>query len=122
MRNRYSAYINFDTEHGHTYKVLECGIKIRKLEDVDYGAWQCDLRIPYDPLHYGSVLRIDHSDSREDGNTRSRTVQSGADEVHVKRGDPFTVNSRRKPKTTRNTRWFVLSHFVKQLCMNASKN
>ncbi|XP_011336074.2 uncharacterized protein LOC105278577 [Ooceraea biroi] len=88
---RYSAYINFDTKHGYMYKVLECGIRIRKFEDVDYGAWRCDLTMPYNPRHFGSVLHVDYPDSREDGNVKVRTVKIKADQVHVKRGDPFTI-------------------------------
>lgn len=99
LRNRYSAYIS--PAYGHASKVLECGITIRELTSVDYGAWRCDLGVGYSPDMHGSVLRVDHPDSHEHGNTsaKGRAVQTRADEVYVKRGDPFTVNSRHKPRT-----------------------
>ncbi|EFN82599.1 hypothetical protein EAI_00891 [Harpegnathos saltator] len=88
---RYSAYIS--PVYGHASKVLECGITIRELASVDYGAWRCDLGVGFSPDMHGSVLRVDHPDSREHGNTdaEGRAVKTRADDVHVKRGDPFTI-------------------------------
>ncbi|XP_014481552.1 PREDICTED: uncharacterized protein LOC106747974 [Dinoponera quadriceps] len=87
---RYSAYIS--PAYGYASKVLECGITIRELASVDYGAWRCDLGAGYSPDMYGSVLRVGHPDSH-DGHTgaNGRAVETRADDVHVKRGDPFTI-------------------------------
>lgn len=96
MRNiyRYTAYISSADKRERTdYKILECAITIRRLEDVDYGAWRCDLRIPYNARSYGSVLHVDYPDSNGKTGAKGRAVKTRADDVHVKRGDPFTVNS-----------------------------
>lgn len=97
LRNRYSSYIS--PAYGYSSKVLECGITIRELASVDYGAWRCDLGVGYSMDVHGSVLYVDQSGSRKhnDTNAKSRAVETKGDNVHVKRGDPFTVNSRHKP-------------------------
>lgn len=71
-----------------------------ELEDVDYGAWRCDLKI-YSSRSYGTVLRVDYPDSRENNNTKDEMVKIRTEDVYVKRGDPFTVNSRHKSETIR---------------------
>ncbi|XP_071582681.1 uncharacterized protein, partial [Temnothorax nylanderi] len=75
------------------YQILECSITIRKLEDVDYGAWRCEksLSYPYDACSYGSVLHVDYPDSRGNNSAKGGTVKTRADDVYVKRGDPFTI-------------------------------
>lgn len=78
-----------------------------KLEDVDYGAWRCDLRIPFSSRSYGTVLRVDYPDSRGNNNTKNEMVKIRTDDVYVKRGDPFTVNTRHKSETTRKAYYFV---------------
>lgn len=101
LRNRYSAYIS--PAYGYASKVLECGITIRELASVDYGAWRCDLGVGYSTDMHGSVLHVGQPGSR-DGNTDAKgtaAAETRADDVHVKRGDSFTVNSRHKPQTTR---------------------
>lgn len=107
LRNRYSAYIS--PAYGYASEVLECGITIREPARVDYGVWRCDLGVGYPPDMHGSVLRIDHPDSREHRNidAKGRVVKIRADGVYVKRGDPFTVNSRHQPRTRLAswTRW-----------------
>ncbi|XP_029665138.1 uncharacterized protein LOC115236680 isoform X3 [Formica exsecta] len=88
---RYTAYIYSFTKREHAYNVLECAITIMKLEDVDYGAWRCDLRIPFSSRSYGTVLRVDYPDSRGNNNTKDEMVKIRTDDVYVKRGDPFTI-------------------------------
>ncbi|XP_011691347.1 PREDICTED: uncharacterized protein LOC105452158 isoform X1 [Wasmannia auropunctata] len=89
---RYTAYIrSADNRERTDYKILECAITIRKLEDVDYGAWRCDLRIPYNARSYGSVLHVDYPNSRENSSAKGEAVKTRADGVYVKRGDPFTI-------------------------------
>ncbi|XP_032678374.1 uncharacterized protein LOC116847462 isoform X2 [Odontomachus brunneus] len=88
---RYSAYIS--PAYGYTSKVLECGITIRELASVDYGAWRCDLGVRYSTDMHGSVLYVGQPGSR-DGNTDAKgraAVETRAEDVHVKRGDSFTI-------------------------------
>jgi hypothetical protein len=108
MRNRYSAYLNFDREN--KYNVLECGVRIRNFEDADYGTWRCDIRIPYSLRVFGAMLHVDYPNSSKDGNIAGRRVKITADDVYVKRGDSFTVNSRK----IHNTRRFTL--LLRVLC------
>ncbi|KAL6259688.1 hypothetical protein P5V15_009604 [Pogonomyrmex californicus] len=89
---RYIAYINSTVEqpkYGRKLwnKTMKCAITIRKLEDVDYGAWRCYLKTHFSDNLYGSMLYVDYPDSRGNINPKNKT-----DIVHVKRDDPFTIN------------------------------
>ncbi|KAL6419060.1 hypothetical protein ACFW04_011602 [Cataglyphis niger] len=87
---RYTAYVYSFTKRERAYNVLECAITIMELEDVDYGAWRCDLKI-YSSRSYGTVLRVDYPDSRGNNNTKGEMIKIRTDDVYVKRGDPFTI-------------------------------
>ncbi|XP_072761364.1 uncharacterized protein [Anoplolepis gracilipes] len=88
---RYTAYVHSFTKLKYAYNVLECAITIIKFEDVDYGTWRCDLTIPLSSRSYGTVLFVDYPDSRGNNNTKGGMVKIRTDDVHVKRGDPFTI-------------------------------
>lgn len=71
---------------------MECALTIMEFEDIDYGAWRCDLRTS-SSLLYGTVLHVDYPDLCRNNSTKDEVVKIKTEHVYVKRGDSFTVNS-----------------------------
>lgn len=82
------------------YSVLKCALTIVKFEDIEYGAWWCDLRTMFSSPSYGIVLRVDYLDLYRNNSTKDEVVKIRTDDVYVKRGDPFMVNLRHKYEMT----------------------